>query len=153
MLQAKLKTVYKQKSKDPKQEPTFRAIYTIHGSSTDVATFVKNQGDYNRFDEDGITPLLWADAPENRTIGHTKDLNYWPDKNRYVVDFSDITMASGAIATVQKRGSSLLANAFASLEAADLRGRSTTSATEALESVETTETKADLSQPLLTSKK
>ncbi len=146
-LQAKLKIVYKDKTTG-----VFRAMYTIHGTASDVATYVKKQGDYIRYADDGVTPHLWSDAPADRTKDKMHNVGYWESENRFFVDHSEIAQAAGAVENVLKRGNSLLANAFASLEAADLRGRSTTSATAALESVETTETKADLSQPL-TSKK
>jgi hypothetical protein len=146
-LQAKLKTVYKDKNKN-----CFRAIYTVHGTATDVATYVKNTGDYIKYAEDGTTPLIWSDAPMNRNKDHMMAIGYWESENRFFVDHSDIAQAAGAIENAEKRGNARLADATASIEAQDLRGRSTTSATAALESVETTETKADLSQPL-TSKK
>jgi len=146
-LQAKLKTVYKDKTTG-----VFRAMYTIHGTASDVATYVKKQGDYIRYADDGVTPLIWSDAPMNRNKDHMMAVGYWESENRFFVDHSDIAQAAGAIENAEKRGNARLANATASIEAQDLRGRSTTSATAALESVETTETKADLSQPL-TSKK
>ena len=147
MLQAKLKNTYMDKTKNK-----FRAIYTVHGSATDIATYAKNTGDYVRYAEDGTTPLIWSDAPVNRNSDHMMAIGYWESENRFYVDHSAITQAAGAVETIEKRGSARLADAFASLEAQDLRGRSTTSALKAIESVENTDT-ADLTAPLTSPKK
>ena len=80
------------------------------------------------------------------------DVGYWESENRFFVDHSDIAQAAGAIENAEKRGNERLANATASLEAQDLRGRSTTSALKALESVEITDA-ADLTAPLTSKKK
>jgi hypothetical protein len=147
MLQAKLKNVYKDKSKN-----SFRAIYTVHGTATEIATYVKNTGDYIRYSDDGTTPLIWSDAPVNRNSDNLMSIGYLESENRYYVDHSQIAQAAGAVENVEKRGNSRLADATASLEAQDLRGRSTTSAIKAIESVENTDT-ADLTAPLTSPKK
>jgi hypothetical protein len=147
MLQAKLKNVYKDKTTNK-----FRAMYTVHGTASEIATYVEKQGDYIRYADDGVTPLLWSDAPMNRSKDKMHDVGYWESENRFFVDHSDIAQAAGAIENAEKRGNERLANATASLEAQDLRGRSTTSALKALESVEITDT-ADLTAPLTSKKK
>lgn len=110
-----------------KSRPNGKAIYTLSGSPAELDAYIKHQGSYARFADDKVTPLIFADTPMN--ISKMHQVHFSPELNRYYVDFSEITTASGQVATAEKRGGDRIANEFAKQVVMELRGNSISTTT------------------------
>lgn len=147
MLTAKFLNAY-----SPKAGGNKRARYTVSGSSAELEAYKAAQGSYLAFDVDGVTPIIYGDCPMDESI--TYKINILPS-GRYIVDFSMITAAAGAIENAEKRGNDRLANEVARLQAQRLTGTTVTpSASSALQAaVANAPEPAALDQPIATSAK
>jgi hypothetical protein len=125
-----------------------RARYRVSGSTTELDAYKAAQGQYLTYDDDGVTPIIFADCPLDESA--TYKVKFWEAQNRYLVDFSAITSAAGAIETAEKRGNSRLADQIASRQADKLMGSTiTSSASSALqEAVAQAPEPANLQQPI-----
>ena len=113
MLQAKFLTTYRSK-----KTGKLVGMFTVSGSPAELDAYKKHQGANFRTAEDGKTPLIFGspgDKGQVYTITYTEGIGYY-------VDFSDITTAAGYTETVAKKGSALLADKVAELQARQLMG-------------------------------
>jgi hypothetical protein len=126
-----------------------RARYRVSGSATELEAYKAVQGQYLTYDDDGVTPIIFADCPLDESA--TYKVKLWEAQNRYLVDFSAITSAAGAIETAEKRGNSRLADQIASRQADRLMGSTiTSSASSALQAAVAEQPEpANLEQPIV----
>ena len=113
MLQAKFLKTYRSK-----KSGNLAGVFTVTGSPAELDAYKKHQGANFRTAEDGKTPLIFGspgDKGQVYTITYTEGIGYY-------VDFSDITTAAGYTETVAKKGSALLADKVAELQARQLMG-------------------------------
>ena len=108
------------------------ARYRVSGSAEELESYKASKGTWLRFDDDGVTPIIFGDCPLDEAA--TYKIKSWGSPVQYSVDFSAITTAAGAINTAEKRGNDRLANEVAKQQASRLMGTTVTpSASSALQ--------------------
>lgn len=144
MLQAKFLTTYRSK-----KTGKLVGMFTVSGSPAELAAYKEAQGAYFRTDEDGTTPLIYGSPGDE---GQVYNISY-ADGYGYFVDFKNITVAAGYSETVAKKGSALLADKVAELQARKLMGSGISATTASAFDAETPEEsapkpKANLKNPV-----
>ena len=144
MLQAKFLSTYRSK-----KSGKLGGVFTVTGSPAELDAYKKHQGTNFRTAEDGTTPLIFGSPGDE---GQVYPISFTPEYG-YYVDFSNITTAAGYTETVAKKGSALLADKVAELQARKLMGSGISSATAAAFDAETPEEpaskpKANLKNPV-----
>ena len=104
-----------------------RACFTLSGSPAELDAYIKHQGTWIRWADDKVTPLIFGDMPMDVKKMH--QVTFSTDLNRYYVDFTEITIASGQVQTAEKRGGDRIANEFAKQVVMELRGNSISTTT------------------------
>ena len=129
------------------------ARYRVSGSAEELEAYKASKGSWLRFDDDGVTPIIFGDCPLDESA--TYKIKSWGNPVQYSVDFSAITTAAGAINTAEKRGNDRLANEVAKQAASKLMGTTVTpSASSALQAaVASAPEPAALDQPIAPSRK
>lgn len=119
MLQAKFLTTYRSK-----KSGNLVGMFAVTGSPAELDAYKKHQGTNIRFADDGTTPLIFGSPGDQ---GQVYNITFAKDYG-YFVDFSNITVAAGYTETVAKKGSALLADKVAELQARQLMGSGISSA-------------------------